>query len=90
MTVETRTTIQLSDITEVEMECIRCHTRIIWNPHDVDNFIPFQCKKCDAPFLGRNSQEHRDLLELFSLINTYSYTENYRLRFSLGEPKETK
>jgi DNA-directed RNA polymerase subunit RPC12/RpoP len=90
MTVETRTTIQLGDITEVEIECTKCHARIIWNPRDADHFIPLLCKKCDTPFFIRNSQEHRDLLQLLSLINTYSHTGNYHLRFSLGNPEATR
>jgi hypothetical protein len=90
MTVETRITIQLCDIIEIEIECIKCHARIAWKLREGDTFIPFNCKKCDTPFFVDNSQEHRDIVQLLSLINRYNHTVNYQLRFSLGEPKETR
>jgi len=90
MTVETRTTIQLRDITEIEIECGVCHTRIAWKSRDDDKFIPSHCKKCDTVFFVENSPEHRDLLALFSLIARYSYSGNCVLRFAIGDPKEPK
>jgi len=90
MTVETRTTIQLRDITEIEIECGVCHTRIAWKSRDDDKFIPSHCKKCDTVFFVENSPEHRDLMALLSHIIKYSYSGPYVLKFAIGEPKETK
>ena len=90
MTIETKTTIQLRDLVEAEIECIACHTRVSWKPQDGDNFIPLHCKKCDVEFFAKGSKEHDDLIQLLFLINRYRHTVNYHLRFSLGDPKEVK
>jgi hypothetical protein len=92
MTTETRTTIQLRDITEVEIECGVCHTRIAWQLRSDEHFIPSRCNKhnCDNVFFVENSPEHRDLMALLSHIIKYSYSGPYVLKFAIGEPKETK
>ncbi len=90
MTVETKTTIQLCDIAEVEIECITCHMRVSWDFHGGGDFIPSHCKKCNAPFFIERSQEHHELVELLSLITRYSSTAHYHLKFSLGELKDAK
>ncbi len=88
MTVETRTTIQLSDIKEIEVECIACHTRITWSVRNGNHFIPLKCEKCNESFLVKESPDYRDLSALLSSIIKFSYPGTYILRFALGEPKE--
>jgi len=86
MTIETRTTIQLGDITEAEIECGNCNTRIAWPLLTAEQFIPTHCKKCDRVFFVENSPEHKDLQALLATINRYSERGHYSLKFSIGEP----
>ena len=85
MTIETRTTIQLRDISEIEIECMGCHTKITWRPSLDQNFIPSSCGKCKEQFFVEKGQEHNDLLKLMSILNGYLYGTpgNFALRIAV-------
>jgi len=90
MTVETTTTVEIGDIAEIEIECVACHTRIAWNPRSDDGFFPSKCKRCDRTFFLQDSVEQKELLQLLSIINRYSETKNFRLRFFIKQSMQAK
>ena len=88
MTIETRTTIELRDIGEIEIECIGCHTKVTWQPSLDENFIPTTCKKCDEKVFIEGSLEHKDLLKLISILTQHSFGTPggpYVLRFAIKD-----
>jgi hypothetical protein len=92
MTVETKTTIALGDITHAEFECGKCHVRTT-RPLSDDTFVPATCptSSCDNKnWFSMGSQEHQDLRTLITLIHRYGARGNpaYKMRFELEAIKE--
>jgi hypothetical protein len=85
MTAETKTTLQLSDITAVEFECKKCH-RIVSLPLPLKspNQVPVECD-CDIRqhWMPTGSDAHRSLLALMDYIERYANATNepFVLRF---------
>jgi hypothetical protein len=80
MTVETRTTITLGDLTHVEFECGKCYVRTI-RPLSDDTFVPATCPAsgCDNKnWFTMGSQEHQDLRTLINLIHRATEPERIR------------
>jgi hypothetical protein len=84
MTIETRTTIEFRDITELEIECTGCHAKLTWKPLQDQTFIPVGCGKCGQQFLVKDSVEHKELLQLIATMTRHSYGGNsYILRLAV-------
>jgi DNA-directed RNA polymerase subunit RPC12/RpoP len=84
MTIETGTTIEFRDIHELEIECVACHTRVMWKPLQDQTFIPTECGKCGEQFLVKDSVEQKELLQLIATMTRHSFGGNsYILRFAV-------
>jgi len=85
VTAETKTTLQLSDITAVEFECKNCQ-RVVSLPLPLKsaNQVPTFCD-CNVPrqWMPVGSDAHRTLLALMDYIQRYAKAtdEPYVLRF---------
>lgn len=86
MTVETKTTIELSDITTIEFECEKCHSISLWPLSRAKN-PPTSCP-CTAgeQWMPINGDKQRAIANLISLIQMFSKTEGepYTMRFGLS------
>jgi DNA replicative helicase MCM subunit Mcm2 (Cdc46/Mcm family) len=62
MTVETRTTMQLSDIKAIEFECTHCHAKRIFQIRNFDT-PPLNCGSCgeSQPWFVANSPDRSDI-----------------------------
>lgn len=86
MTIETKTTIQLSDIKAVEFECKNCHRVVSW-PLDTARNPPFSCECAGSPqWMSVGGDTYRDLTHLIALIQRYgkSNGEQFVLRFTVN------
>ena len=70
ITVETRSTIGLQDITAIEYECTNCHSKTLRLLDDKHN-IPMRCGNCPSLWFAENSSEHRDLQLLVSVLRDF-------------------
>ena len=83
MTTETRTTIELQDITAVEFECKQCGTK---TTRKLDNalVIPVTCDNCRDQWVIGNSDEFHQLTAFFQQFKHYAGDKfKYRLRLQI-------
>jgi hypothetical protein len=85
MTVETKTTIQLSDILTVEFECAHCHSVTAW-PLMVAVNPPTKCYCGHMTWMAHGSPEYVAIADLVTLLKQFSKTPNpaYIMRFGLS------
>jgi hypothetical protein len=76
MTLETRTTIEASDIARIEFECPVYHARTTRELSE-QNFVPTRCKggMCSHVFIAENSAEMAYLQGALDLLGRYSKTD---------------
>lgn len=70
MTIETRSTIGIGDVTAIEYECAHCHSQMIRLLDDKHN-IPMRCGNCPALWFAEDSNEHNDLKLLVSVLREF-------------------
>lgn len=82
MTVETKTTIQLSDLTSIEFECKDCGATTSW-PMPVAKNPPTTCRCRDEQWMTHGGQTYRDLSNLIELIQRLGKAdgEKFVMRF---------
>jgi hypothetical protein len=86
MTIETRTTVELSDIRHVEFECLTCHAKYVY-PIDKFAYPPFVCGVCQPPklLIAERGKECEDIKQLIYLINRFfENPEGYAMRFDIS------
>ena len=85
MTVETKTTIQASDIATVEFECAHCHSITSW-PLDVSKNPPQQCHCGHGVWMAHGGREFVAISDLIALLQQFSKSPNtpYIMRFGLS------
>jgi hypothetical protein len=72
MTIETRTTVQLSDIKAIEFECAKCHAKSIFQIGKFDN-PPLNCGACGGePWFVANTPDRSDIAKLAQIITRFS------------------
>jgi hypothetical protein len=71
MTVETRTTIEPSDITAIEFECVKCHHRTVRSLKDWRN-DPAACGNCGSVWSISSEGNVKMAKELVSLIRYFA------------------
>lgn len=89
MTTETRTTIEPSDITAIEFECRKCHTRTI---RLFNNWLqgPSECSNCGEQWMLPTSVDLENVKQLVALIRGFANGEKngrpFKLRLELSKP----
>ena len=85
MTIETKTTIQASDVLTVDFECVQCHSITSW-PLAVAKHPP-TCCHCnpEQQWMTFGGDKYRVITELVALLQQLSKTQNERfiLRFGI-------
>ena len=72
MTVETRTTIEFSDIKSIEFECANCHTKTAV-PIDKFKQPPISCHGCDSQqWFIPGSKDLSDLMQMVGSMGRFS------------------
>lgn len=92
MTVETRSSIELTDIVAFEMECNNCHARTI-RPIKPQFDVPNKCGNCSAGWMMHGSAELNNLREFLTQLQSYIKTapnQNFVLRFEVSGLKDEK
>jgi hypothetical protein len=83
MTVETRRTIELTDIDAIEYECRKCGATTV-RLLDESHRIPVACGNCATVWTIETSQEHMDLMRFVSLLRYFpKSTANAHVRIKL-------
>jgi hypothetical protein len=84
MTVETKTTIQLSDIKAVEFECKNCHRVVSW-PIQVVMKLPTECTCSTPQWMTIGGDMHQRLTSLIEQIRTLAKAsgEPFVIRFAV-------
>ena len=84
MTVETKTTIQPSDLTTVEFECKECHSIVSW-PLAVAKHPPSHCH-ChpEKQWMTVGGDTYRALTTLVALLQQFNKSQNEPFIFRLG------
>lgn len=85
MTIETKTTVELSDIKTVEFECRNCHSISLW-PLDVAKSPPISCH-CDGDqWMTHGGDMFASITRLIELMQRFSKTtkEPFVMRFGLA------
>ena len=76
VTIETKTTIQPSDVTAVEFECAACHSVISW-PLAVAKYPPTHCHcNPEKQWMTHGGDTYRALAELVGLLQRVSKMQN--------------
>jgi len=84
MTIENRGTIEPKDVTAIEFECNKCHTKTV-RPLNADLNVPGVCGNCQSQFMVEG-QEPNDLRILFNLlIRQANAKQPYTLRFEIKD-----
>jgi hypothetical protein len=85
MTVETKTTIQASDILTVEFECAHCHSINSW-PLIVAKNPPLRCHCGHENWMAHGGSEYAAITELIALLHRFAQAPNtpYVMRFGLA------
>ena len=87
MTIETKMTIQLSDVKAIEFECNNCH-RVVTLPLAVAKEPPAQCE-CKGPqWMPYGGSMYSDLSGLMHLIGKFGNIDNepFTMRFIVAGP----
>jgi len=92
MTVETRSSIQLSDVVAFEMECEKCHARTI---RQLDRIfeVPTRCGNCSAGWMMTGSAELnmlREFLEQLFQFRKGASNQNFILRLEVSGLKDER
>ena len=76
MTIETKTTIQLSDIKAIEFECKNCH-RIALSPIAVATTPPYYCE-CHVPpeWMPQGGDMYQRIKNLIGLVQQLAQANN--------------
>jgi len=74
MTIETKTTIQLSDLINIEFECRACGATTSW-PIGVAKNPPTSCRCRDEQWMPIGGQVYRDISALIDLVQRLSNTD---------------
>jgi len=76
MTIETKTTIQISDVKAIEFECKTCH-RIVSLPIEVAKEPPFECD-CKNPrqWMSYGGEMYSALSGLMTLLGRFGKVDN--------------
>jgi hypothetical protein len=85
MAVETKTTIQLSDIVRVEFECRKCHSITIW-PLAVAQQPPISCACSSTRWMAYGDELFRGISDLLALVKRMgrgSGKEPFIMRFGI-------
>jgi hypothetical protein len=85
MTVETKTTIQASDIATVEFECVQCHSVMSW-PLAVASRPPTHCHCLpERQWMTVGGDTYRAIVEPIERMRQFGETKNepFILRFGL-------
>jgi hypothetical protein len=84
MTVETRTTIQLSDIANVEFECRKCGSKTVW-PIGVAKSPPIKCHCEEQQWMVHGGDQFMSIARLLQLIQKVGEAQNepFIMRFGL-------
>jgi hypothetical protein len=69
MTSEKRTTIQLRDIKAIEMECLKCHAKIV-RPIASWYGDVTQCANCNEQWMMPQAQDFKNLRNLVNALAT--------------------
>jgi hypothetical protein len=85
MTVETKTTIQPSDIITVEFECKKCHSLRTW-PIAVARHPPVACNCCEADdqWMTTGGDVYAALTDLIALLQRFGKAQNEPFAIRLG------
>jgi hypothetical protein len=85
MTVETKTTIQPSDISAIEFECLKCHTVTHW-PLEVAKNPLTRCHCSEENWMPYGGDTYVALANFMALLNRFSKAkaEPYRVRLALN------
>lgn len=71
MTSETRTTIEATDITAVEIKCVNCGLRSIWQLQEWDNSFQ-KCSHCGAAWPIQKSFSYQALSSMIEGVRELS------------------
>jgi hypothetical protein len=84
MTVETKTTIELSDVTTVEFECNKCHSITLW-PLEAAKVPPPKCYCSDQPWFTIGGETYEGIASLISLMKRFKEIkkEPFIMRFGI-------
>ena len=87
MVSHARTTIDLTDIKSIEIECDSCHTKLLLDLQQVKS-MPTRCpnENCKKQWLIDGSQNVADWSELFTLMRKFSTakSEPFTLRLEIS------
>jgi hypothetical protein len=85
MTVETKTTIQFSDIATIEFECNDCHSKMVW-PLKIAKNPPMSCScNRDKQWMPSGGDTQHNISRLIALLQDFSASkgEPYTIRLGL-------
>ena len=84
MTIETKITIQPSDIITVEFECAKCHSITTW-PLAVAKKPPIRCHCSDEQWMTPDGDTYRAVVDLIAQMHRFSSTKNepFIMRFGV-------
>jgi hypothetical protein len=84
MTIETKTTIQCSDIATIEFECKECHSRII-QPLKIAQKPPTSCQcRHDQEWIPHGGKTYQDIVRLIGLVQDFAESNGERFTIHLG------
>ena len=92
MTIETRSSIQLSDLVAFEVECSQCHTKTIRKLAGIFE-VPIKCGNCGMLWMVAGGQEHnglRQLLESLHFYCTQQPNKTFALRFEVSNLRDER
>lgn len=85
MTIETKTTVQLSDIRTVEFECKKCHSISSW-PLEIAREVPVKCHCDSEQWMAYGGDQYAAMARLLMLMQRFSTANNepFVMRFGLA------
>jgi hypothetical protein len=85
MTVETRTTIEPTDVTAIELECVECHHRIVRNLRNWRN-DPAKCDNCgNAWNVGDAMKQLQELCSRIRYFSEMTTGHPFVIRFEIAK-----
>ncbi len=84
MTVETKTTIELSDIMTVEFECKNCHAATSW-PIGIAKIPPVSCACQSGVWMAQGGETYTAIADLIALVRRLGKAdkEAFSMRFGV-------
>lgn len=92
MTIETKTSFELSDIKAIEFECADCHTKTVF-PASQFKKPPMRCAHCDGQqWLVPGSDEFEDLQRLARTIERFAKKEKrgFIMHLEIANPSASR